>query len=222
MQQIFIGLMTEGTTDWRFLESIVKRTFIEVSLECKKMIDVNTIFLVKDLEQQKFVDKILEASKKGYQEFGMTILCVQADADTKTLKDTYQYKINPAKEALRQQNKEEYCKILVAIVPLQETESWMLADKELLKKQIGTTKTDTELGIHRNAEQTANPKEVIQEAIRIARQDVTKRRRKELTISELYHPIGEAIDLEKLENLESYQDFKSNVRAAYKELGLLY
>ncbi len=222
MQQIFIGLMTEGTTDWRFLENIVIRTFTEVSLECKNMIDVNNIFLIKDLEEQKFVDKVLEASKKGYQEFGITVLCVQADADKKTLNETYKYKIEPAKKALKEQDKEEYCKILVAIVPIQETESWMLADKELLKNQIGTTKRDTELGIHRNAEQTANPKEIIQEAIRIARKDATKRRRKELTISELYQPIGEAIDLEQLESFESYQDFKNNVREAYKELGLLY
>lgn len=222
MQQIFIGLMTEGTTDWRFFENIVERTFRKISFECNKEVDISSIHFIKDLEEQKFIAKVLEASKKGYQEFGITILCVQADADTKTLKETYQYKINPAKETLQEQDEIEYCKIMVAIVPMQETESWLLADKELFKKQIGTNKTDTELGIHRNAETIANPKEVIQEAIRIARKDITKHRRNELTISELYQSIGEAIDLEKLESFESYQDFKNNVREAYKDLGLLY
>ncbi len=222
MQQLIIGVITEGTTDWRFLESIIKRVFYEISFECHNVVEVYSINFINNLEELKFVDKVLEASKKGYQEFGITILCVQADADKKTLDETYKYKIEPAKEALRKQNKEEYCKTLVAIVPIQETESWMLADKELLKNQIGTTKRDTELGIHGNAEQTASPKEVIQEAIRIARQNATKRRRKELTISELYQSIGEAIDLEKLDTFKSYQDFKKNVREAYKELGLLY
>ncbi len=222
MQQLLIGLMTEGTTDWRFLESIIKRAFYEISFECHTMVEVYSINFINNLEELKFVDKVLEASKRGREEFGITILCIHSDADTKTLKETYQYKINPAKETLQQQNEIEYCKIMVAIVPMQETESWLLADKELFKKQIGTNKTDTELGIHRNAETIANPKEVIQEAIRIARKDSTKRRRKELTISELYQSIGEAIDLEKLESFESYQDFKNNVKAAYKELGLLY
>lgn len=222
MQQLIIGVITEGTTDWRFLENIIRRTFYEISYECKQIPDIYDIHFIESLEQKSFVNKVLEASKKGHYEFGITILCVQADADKTTLKNTYQYKINPAKEALKQQNEIEYCKIMVAIVPIQETESWMLADTELLKRQIGTTKTDTELGIHRTTEQTAKPKEVIQEAIRIARKDIAKHRRNDLTISELYQSIGEAIDLEKLESFESYQDFKSNVREAYKELGLLY
>ena len=46
-----------------------------------------------------------------------------------------------------------------------------------------------------------NPKESIEVAIRIAREGYTKRRRKDLTISELYLPIGQALDLEKLDEL---------------------
>jgi len=222
MQQLIIGLMTEGTTDWRFFENIIIKTFKEVSFECKKEIDINNIHFIKDLEEQKFVAKVLEASKKGFQEFGITILCVQTDADNKTAKETYQYKINPAIEALKEQNETEYCKIMVALVPIQETESWLLADKELFKKQIETTKTDKQLGIHRKPETIANPKEVIQEAIHIAGKNDRKPNKKALTISELYQSIGEVLDLEKLESFESYQDFKNNVREAYKELGLLY
>ncbi len=222
MQQIYIGLMTEGKTDWRFFESIVIETFKEISFECNQVPEVYSVRFVKDLEEKKFIDKVLEASKKGVEEFGITILCVQADADTTTSKDTYQYKINPAKKILKEQNEEDYCKILVALVPLQETESWLLADKELFKNEIGTTKTNKQLGINRNPEAIANPKEIIQEAIRIVQKKNTKQRRDEINISELYKKIGDNLDLRKLDQLESYQDFKNNVREAYKELGLLY
>ena len=97
----------------------------------------------------------------------------------------------------------------------------MLADKELLKREIGTEKSDNELQIHRHPECIANPKESIETAIRIAREGLTKKRRKDLTISELYLPIGQALDLEKLEVLSSYQDFKSNIKEAFRKLHLL-
>ena len=35
-RQIFIGLVTEGTTDVRFFRSIVERTFFQVAYECCK------------------------------------------------------------------------------------------------------------------------------------------------------------------------------------------
>jgi hypothetical protein len=152
----------------------------------------------------------------------MMILCVQADADRKTLKETYQHKINPCQVELEKQNDHSHCKILVAIVPIQETEAWMLADKELLKEEIGTNKTDNELGIHRNPETIANPKEVIEKAIQIARKNVTRKRRKDLTIADLYSAIGPKIELEKLESLSSYQDFKRNVREVFRRLNLLH
>lgn len=43
MGQIYVGvgLMTEGTTDERFLESVVKRTLMDVAYECKGDIDID-------------------------------------------------------------------------------------------------------------------------------------------------------------------------------------
>lgn len=113
-------------------------------------------------------------------------------------------------------------KTLQDIVPIQETESWMLADKELLKQEIGTNRSDHELGINRFPEIIANPKEVISNAIRIARENITQRRRHHLTIADLYLPLGQSMDLDKLKDLSSYQDFKNNIREAFKKLNLLH
>ncbi|WP_445082164.1 hypothetical protein [Candidatus Marithrix sp. Canyon 246] len=152
----------------------------------------------------------------------MMILCVQTDADRKQLNDTYQHKINPCQVELEKQNENQYCKILVAVVPIQETEAWMLADKELLKKEINTDETDIKLGIHRAPESIANPKEVIENAIRVTRKNLTKKRRRNLSISDLYLPIGQGMDLKKLESLASYQDFKENIKKAFRKLNLLH
>ena len=78
------------------------------------------------------------------------------------------------------------------------------------------------MGINRIPEQIASPKEVIETAIRIARADMTRRRRGNLTIGDLYLPIGQSVDLERLESLSSYRDFKSNIRNAFIQLNLLH
>lgn len=220
-RQIFIGLMAEGTTDQSFLKSVIERTFDDIRFECNSDIDIFDIEEVKVSTGTSFIEKVLEASVKGFETFGMMILCVHADADNKKLEDTYLNKINPSIEKLRRKGDDKFCQTLVAVVPIQETEAWMLADKELLKQEIGTDKTDNELQLNRQPEQIANPKEVIENAIRIAREEFVKRRRKKLTIGDLYLPIGQAVDLEKLDNLESYKDFKRNVRQAFIRLNLL-
>jgi hypothetical protein len=220
MTQIFVGLLAEGTTDNLFLSSIVEKTLLDVAFTCKGQIEIELLIIEKE-KGLTFVQEILEASKKGFENFGMNILCVHTDADTKTLDNAYEYKIIPAQVELEKQNDTDYCKNLVAIVPIQETEAWMLADTALLKSEIGTDKTDNELGINKQPESITNPKEVIENAIRVAREEQTKRKRSNLTIADLYLPIGQSMDLEKLTGLPSYQNFQENVRGAFRKMNLL-
>lgn len=222
MAQLFAGLFTEGSTDTRFLQSIVQKTLEATAFECSGQFDIYVSPIEIDKTNLSFENQVLNASKKGMEELGISIICVHSDADSSNASNTYKNRLNTAIIELNNQNEAEYCKLLVAIVPIQETESWLLADKELLKQEIGTTKTDNELGIDRLPETIANPKEVISNAIRIAREGLTQRRRHDLTIGDLYLPIGQSIDLNKLEVLSSYQDFKNNVREAFISLNLLH
>ena len=97
----------------------------------------------------------------------------------------------------------------------------MLADKELLKKHIGTTENDRELGIDRAPETIPDPKAAIENAIRIAMDNLPKRRHK-ITISELYEIMGDAIGLEQLMSLSSYRKFTDEVRNTYRILGYMH
>lgn len=219
--QIFIGLTTEGTTDHRFLESIVERTFIDVAFECTGDVEPYVKFLDVDKIGLGFNEYVEKASKQGVEEMGMTVLCVHTDADSDSAVRAYNHKINPARDCLKTKEDGIYCKLLTPVIPIHMIEAWMLADKELLKKEIGTTKSDNELGINRLPEQIATPKDVIINAIRIAREDVAKRRRHDLDISDLYLPLGQKIKSCKLEQLDSYKAFKEEVRRTYKELHLM-
>ncbi|MEN0050811.1 MAG: DUF4276 family protein [Bacteroidota bacterium] len=221
MRQLFVGLLAEGTTDIRFLSPILEKVLIQTAYDCKGQIDIELVELEVDKTGLSFTEQVLKASKKGMEDFGMMILCVHTDADSPRLDSAYEHKIEPAKTALAEKDELQYCKILVGIVPIQETEAWMLADKALIKREIGTHMSDQVLGIDRAPESIHNPKEVIENAIRQARSQLTKRRRKDLSIAELYLPIGQAIELENLEHLSSFRRFKDELRTAFEMLNLL-
>jgi hypothetical protein len=201
MYQLFVGLFTEGTTDDRFLQSVVQRTLEGIAFNEGRgqfEIEVNIISINKT--DKKFVNLVLEASKKGVEEFGMTLFCIHRDADAPSAENTLVNLINPAIKILKEGQGNDFCKDVLPIIPIQETESWMLADKELLKIQIGATeKSNSELEIENAPESITNPKERIEEAIRISRKHLVKKRRKYLAIKDLYLPIGQSLDLANLE-----------------------
>ncbi|HCM22368.1 MAG TPA: hypothetical protein DIC46_16685, partial [Porphyromonadaceae bacterium] len=125
MIQLYVGLIAEGTSDYLFLQPIIEKTLLTIAYECKGQVDID----VKKIECDKgsgFTDYVLNAAKTVKENF-ITMLIVHADADAGTAEHTYSYKINSAKVLLEQQNERDFCKNLIAIVPIQETESWMLA-----------------------------------------------------------------------------------------------
>jgi hypothetical protein len=220
-RQIFIGLVAEGKTDLRFLHSIVQRTFNEIGFDCNGEVETVLIPIIINQTGLDFCGKVMRASRLGFEQYGIMILCVHSDADHPTDEVVMQSKITPTALALKDSNDSQLCRIMVPIVPIQMIEAWMLADKTLLKKEVGTQLDDILLGINREPEQYSDPKTVIKDAIRIARERLTKRRRHELTISDLYLPIGQKIVIEKLNNLASFNKFTESIRVAYRKLNLM-
>ena len=173
-RQLIVGYVTEGATDTRFLENIIQRSFESVAFECRGQIEILPVQHIKKETENKFIDDIKHCAQQA-REIGVMILCVHVDADNRDDKIVFDRKINPVFQECRDLSSETYCNNLVAIVPIQMTEAWMLSDTKLLKDEIGTDKGDAELGIHRNVEDYNDPKEAIKTAIRKARQELTKR-----------------------------------------------
>ena len=218
-RQLIIGFCTEGTTDQRFLQGIIERTFSEIAYEAKGQIE---IFAVRHLEKEigPFNEVINVYASKAF-DLGISILCVHSDADASSDQLVFNNKIKPAFNNIHNSEEADICKNLVAIVPIYMTEAWMLADKTLLKEEINTAKTNKELGIDCSPESIAQPKTLIKQAINIARKDMVKRRRGDLTIADLYQSIGTSISLDKLEGLSSYRKFKESVREVFRQLNYL-
>jgi hypothetical protein len=220
---ILTGLFTEGTTDNRFLESVVKRTLEDVAFDCTGDLDVELELIKINKTGLTFNEQILEASKLAFNKFSILVLFVHTDADDKDDETVFRNKINPAQELLLSQEDNICCKKMVAIVPIQMTESWMIIDRGLLKSEIGVEESDAELGIHLNPETLHDPKAVIEGIIRISKEGKTKRKRnKGLDISDLYQIIGQKIELSELEKLPSYLKFKNSLIEVLKELNFYH
>lgn len=218
--QIYIGLFCEGRTDARFFVNIIKRTFQEVGCrECHREIDIVDVQNI-EIEKSTFENDVIAASRKGVEDFGMSVLCIHTDADAPTDADRFDNKVNPASAKIKMMSG-EVCKIIVPVVPVQMTEAWMLADKDLLKSRIGATESNRELGFDKHPEQIGDPKKVINDAIRTVQQERSRRHRNNSDIYALYHQIGESVSLDSLRQLPSFRKFEENVRNAFRELKYL-
>lgn len=219
-KQLIIALATEGTTDIHFLKSIIQRTFEKLAFECQEPVEVFEPICL-DKVPGSIEEKALIYANQAI-ETGAMILCLHVDADRSTDDHALENLINPAFQAIDNETKyQELHDGLIAIVPVQMTEAWMLADKLLLKQELGTQKNDRELGINKHPEDFSNPKQVISEAIQVAKQELTRRRRYKLNIGDLYQPLGQKIKLEDLEVLPSYQKFQNAVRNVLIQLKYL-
>lgn len=220
-KQIFVGLTTEGTTDIRFLEHVVRRTFEDVAFDCPQDVEVY-LYVIPSLKIGKsFPQYVKDTSRLAWEMYGVMSLAVHTDADRDSYEQRMANKIVPARKELEGLDEEEYCKLLTPVIPVRMMEAWMLADKKLFKEEIGTDLSDAALGIERNPEVLPDPKSVIEEAIRIATDGLPKRRSRP-TIAELYEVIGNAISTDALMSLSSYQKFKEEVRETFRCLGYMH
>lgn len=218
---IIIGLVAEGPTDIRFLKSVVTRTFHHIAYtECTYDLDIEVYPLDTSKVGLDFPEFAKQASRDGMSKYGIMTLAIHTDSDKDSYETRKQHKFVPAQQALDNLD-EDCCKLLTPVIPVRMIESWMLADTELLKDEMGTNKNDHDLGIDRNPESIADPKSLIEQAIRIATEDKPKRRQR-LSIADLYSIIGDKIPLSALERLPSYKKFQDEVRATYNALNCLF
>jgi len=217
-RQIIIGITCEGATDYRFLGSVIKRTFESFAYDCKgeiEFLDVQEIFI----EKSDFPTYLKNAALTAHENYGVSILGIHLDADNRSLSTIFESQIIPAIESLNQE-KNEYCENILGIVPVTMTEAWMLADEEVFTAEIGTNMTYSQLSINNHLESIRDPKETIQQAIQIAYKNHPKRRRRP-KIGELYRPIGNKVRINQLNKLSSYQYFFQSVKEMLIKLNFL-
>lgn len=220
-KQLFIGLAAEGSTDIRFLESIVRRSFERVVYEeCEQDVDIDIFPLKVPKTGKSFPEFVAEAAKQGITTYGVVIIVIHSDSDKDTLEERMEDKFKPALNYLETLPDEDYCKIITPVIPIRMIEAWMMADPELIIDEIGTDMSSVQLGLNRSPETIADPKALISGAIAIAQERMPKKRRS-LRIGDLYEIIGDRIDLKSLDRLSSYGVFIKAIRISLRKLHYL-
>ena len=215
-----IGLIAEGTTDLRFLKNVIYKSIVELSLQCVNQVEIFDIMEIS-AEGDSFVSKMIDASKRAVND-GISILCIHTDSDSRSIDTVIQNKFVPLLSEIQKFSDNDCCKNIIPTIPIQMIESWMLADKELLKQLINAAKiSDTDLGIDKKPETYSDPKSIIENAIRIAMAGQTKRRRNDIRISDLYETLGNRLNLESLRTIPSFVAFEENVIKTFKQMGLM-
>ena len=213
-----IAYTTEGNTDERFLGSIIEKTFESLLFESDIEIEIHPPVHVKG-EGKPFNEKIKAVATK-YNYFH--VICVHCDSDDPAIDFVLKHKINPAFKLV--DDTENACNNLVAVIPVQMTEAWMLVDIDLFLGEINTNKSCDELNLPcktSQIENIANPKIRIEEALRKAQINLSKRRSK-IKIADLYTPISQKLTMARLEQLPSFRAFKENVKSSLIYLNYLY
>lgn len=218
-KQLFIGLVAEGPTDIRFLQNVVQRTFEDVAYnECAQEVEILTYELQNVGKGGSFADLVENAAFEGVRQLGAMTIVVHTDSDCDTYEERFEHKFQPAITRLTAfEADDNYCTVLTPLIAVRMIEGWILADKQLFKAEINTSMSDSDLGIARDPETISDPKRIISDAIRISSIGQPKRR-KELSIADLYAPIGAKISLDALNRLPSYRKFRACVEDTFREL----
>ncbi len=206
---IILSFIGEGNTDDRFIPNIAERLILQELIDDNKEAVINWHPINKEGDSAEQV--ILNAAIQARY---CTTLIVHSDADDRIPDNAMNNKIQPGINAISNY-KEDCCRSITVVIPITETEAWMLVDKDLLKEEMNTTLSNHDLGLTyqlNRIETIADPKQTILDAIQTHHQSLPRKRRKSaVTIGELYEPISQQLDLRKLEILESYNSFKENL-----------
>jgi len=222
MGVLVLGLYAEGPTDHDFLPPVIRRTVEEILAQHEQSeIDEASILIIELTEDQRKdrAESILHAACKAC---GYHALIVHSDADHPEPYKARVERIQPGFDLVQQAN-EGVCKDLVAIIPVQAIEAWILADYKLLLSEIGTDLNARDLDIPERAryvQRISKPKRRLEEAVQRAYASRSRRRR-EIDISFLYQPIGEQISLDRLKQLPSYKEFAEDLTEALKALHII-
>jgi hypothetical protein len=111
----------------------------------------------------------------------------------------------------------------VPVIPVRETEAWLLLDEDAIREVVGNSKGKISLDLPKLAEieDTNNAKERLQTALRNARADGPKRRPGQVSEQRLCAQLLESLDIDgPITQLSAWQALVEHTRAAAATLTL--
>lgn len=221
MKKIGLALYCEGNSDEYFLPVLLQRTSRHIIME-EGGSDIN-IPPVKRIEVPKSRqgDDILTAAVRAGTE-GYDILFVHKDADDAGPEKVRKNHIEPGLKKVHETTK-KVCKNVVPVIPIRETEAWMLADIKILQDILDINVDVKELGLPTRpvlVEKIADPKYILREAVRKSLEHKSRRHRK-INVETLYTRLAQEVHLDFLKQVPAYKTFIGELIQTFKSLSLI-
>lgn len=217
MRWLGLALFAEGPTDYSFLVPLLRREVEDICLkEGIGTIDVGEVIGVRSREGASRADRIVSSAREAREAFH--VLFIHADGHGSPQK-AYGEQIQPAAQRLTAEVFGDDGAV-VAVVPVRETEAWLLADGEALRSAWGTRLSDGELGLPARPveiEREQDPKRVLDRAYRAAGGRGGPRGGAPGTFS----IIGETVSLARVRLLSAFREMEEELEQALRKLEYL-
>ncbi|MGA0584504.1 MAG: DUF4276 family protein [Castellaniella sp.] len=218
MQYLGLALYAEGPTDYYFLRPLLLRLCEDLcTREAQEPVDVSEVLSLDhplQIQDSPRAQRILEAAKMSQDAWQILFVHADGSNDPERIRKE---QVTPGLELLR----DSINSIGIAVVPIRETEAWMIADGDAIRQVFGTNKSNAMLSLpaHRAAEKAADPKAILQAAFKAA-QPLERQRKRGL--SPYLNALGEQVALDCLRELSAFAELEKDLRTALKRLKVLH
>ncbi|MDG4767321.1 DUF4276 family protein [Solwaraspora sp. WMMD406] len=205
MRYLSTALLSEGVSDDQFLPNLLGRALTELcEAEFIDQVEVANVQPLRDRPGPSTVDEAIAMVERNDGAFSMIFYHRDQGANPERVRKEW---LEPLRKRWTDRREQ-----LVAVVPVRETEAWLLADGQALRDALGVRWTDVEMGLPgspRQVEQIADPKKVLN--------DVT--RRVSRSVGDYLGQLGDYVDLDKLQQVPAYRRWWDDTREALTALG---
>jgi hypothetical protein len=222
MPYIGLALFAEGATDYRFLSPLLLRAVTYLCLKHgQTRIDVGDVIPLDapgDYRDEKRAVRIREAAKQAWGGFHLLFVHSDGSNDSDRVRDE---QVNPGLDEIKElAGTEPYAG--VAVVPVRETEAWILCDGNALRVAFQTSLTDEQMNLPRpprEAERDLDPKRTLRDAYLEVVGGASRARGR--SVVSFFPLLGETVDLARLEQLPSFKRFLADLHTALMRLGVI-
>ncbi|MFD0817826.1 DUF4276 family protein [Micromonospora zhanjiangensis] len=197
--------MSEGVTDDQFLPRLLARALAEICVtEFEDSVEVADVQPLRDRRGPCSVGEVIELVEQNSASFLIIFFHHDQGGSAERVEREW---LQPLRNQWGSRPER-----LVTVIPVRETEAWLLADGEALRNTLGVRWSDADLGLPRRArdvEQISDPKKVLDQIMcRVSR-----------PVRSHYGQLGELISLEKLREVPAYRRWWDDSRVALEALG---
>ncbi|MER5703410.1 DUF4276 family protein [Micromonospora sp. NPDC002296] len=205
MRYLTSALVSEGITDDQFLPRLLARALTEICQtefeDAVEVADVQPLRARKGPCSTADVMKLVEQNSASF-----LLVFFHHDQGTSADRVAAEW-LRPLRQLWGDRPEQ-----LIAVVPVRETEAWLLTDGDALRSALGVRWTDAEMGLPaqpRRVEQVADPKKVLNDIMgRVSR-----------STADHFGQLGELVSLARLDDVPAYRQWWSDTSDALARLG---